>query len=388
MRKQNWFLWGIFILFTLGYVLYESGRPQPLDWSETFSAREKNPYGTYVLKQSLPYLFPAAQQKTARLPLVEELKQLPPGELITYIFVERNFEINPVEQDKLLNFVAAGNRVFIAALSVEDSLLACLNVSIAYTGNDSSWFMCPAWQEKKYAFRRAAMEFDLEKNFQGRVLGRNSRQQPVFIQVPYGKGTFWLNSDAIAFTNYWMLDSVGRDYSVKALSYLPDEGGTVIWDEYHTIQEERQTNFFQVLLRYPAIRNAFFLLLAGGILYVLFRAKREQRPIPVLYPYENKTLEFVSAVSGLYYRQKNHSAIARKYIGFLLEEIRSRYQLRTDLPDARFIRMLAECAHAAEEEVAKSVRLMAQLQEKEEVGEDELKVLVKSIEKWWKKEKQ
>ena len=37
---------------------------------------------------------------------------------------------------------------------------------------------------------------------------------------------------------------------------------------------------------------------------MLFRARREQRPIPVIHPPENKMLEFIATVSSLYYKQK------------------------------------------------------------------------------------
>ena len=119
-----------------------------------------------------------------------------------------------------------------------------------------------------------------------------------------------------------------------------------------------------MIFRYPALKWAYILLILGAILYVLFRTKREQRPIPEIRPLENRTLEFVSVVSSLYYKQRDHVAIANKRINSFLEEVRYYYKLRTEELDSSFIDLL----------------LIIRIRKTEHVDEDQLRELVRYIE--------
>ena len=118
----------------------------------------------------------------------------------------------------------------------------------------------------------------------------------------------------------------------------------------------------------------------AAILYVLFRTKREQRPIPEIRPLENRTLEFVSVVSSLYYKQRDHTAIANKRINSFLEEIRYYYKLRTEELDSSFIDLLSERSGVARGSVEGLILLIIQIRKAERVDEGQLRELVKYIE--------
>ena len=110
------------------------------------------------------------------------------------------------------------------------------------------------------------------------------------------------------------------------------------------------------------------------------RSKREQRPIPVIRPLENRTLEFVSVVSSLYYKQKDHFAIANKRINSFLEEVRYYYKLRTEELDRGFIDLLSERSGVGRESVENLVNLIVRVRKAEHVNEEQLRELVKYIE--------
>jgi len=74
---------------------------------------------------------------------------------------------------------------------------------------------------------------------------------------------------------------------------------------------------------------------------MVFEAKRKQRVIPILPPLPNTSLEFVTTIGNLYYRNGNHKDIADKKIAFLLEQIRTRYKLRTNELDEAFFEALS-----------------------------------------------
>ena len=183
----------------------------------------------------------------------------------------------------------------------------------------------------------------------------------------------------MAFTNFFLLDSVNGDYYQKALSFLPPDAN-VVWDEYLKSGAEGQQTLFRVIFRYPALKWAYILLILGAILYVLFRTKREQRPIPEIRPLENRTLEFVSVVSSLYYKQRDHVAIANKRINSFLEEVRYNYKLRTEELDSSFIDLLSERSGVARGSVEGLIFLIIRIRKTEHVDEDQLRELVRYIE--------
>ena len=121
-------------------------------------------------------------------------------------------------------------------------------------------------------------------------------------------------------------------------------------------------------------------MLAGALCYVLFRARREQRPIPVIHTPENKMLEFIATVSSLYYKQKEHSAIALKLTDYFLGEVRTRYQLATDRLDEPFILGLSARSGVEEEDTRRLVQLITKIRTSRQVNETELRNLVQGTE--------
>lgn len=68
----------LIILFVIAimavYTGYEANKPQPIDWSPNFSISKKSPYGTYIIKDALPYLFPEGEVSFARMSVREQLR--------------------------------------------------------------------------------------------------------------------------------------------------------------------------------------------------------------------------------------------------------------------------------------------------------------------------
>ena len=81
----------LIILFVIAimavYTGYEANKPQPIDWSPNFSISKKSPYGTYIIKDALPYLFPEGEVSFARMSVREQLRVDRTPFLKTYFFV-------------------------------------------------------------------------------------------------------------------------------------------------------------------------------------------------------------------------------------------------------------------------------------------------------------
>lgn len=364
MKLKNILLIGLLVILSLLYTWYEANRPQPVDWSETYSPEDKIPYGTYIVHHSLLRLFPQSEIITSRLSVTEELDRFQAEHQGVYIFVSPLFDADPVQVTRLLDWVEGGNNLFIAAETIADTLLEVLSLKVEDVyGKDTTRFIFPDFSRKEYTFPTLTSGYFIRGDgFRGTILGvRSHNGQPDFLQLPYGDGQIWLNLNPRAFTNRWVLDTVNGDYYYKALSWIPDQKQTLIWDAYQTMGRLGEQTPLRVILRYPALRVALYLLLACGLLYVFFKAKREQRPIPVVRLPENKMLEFIAMVSSLYYRQSEHSAIALKQIDFFLGEVRRRYYLPTDRLDDHFILLLSERSGVAAEETKELITLILKI---------------------------
>src|SRR5436305_15122600 len=67
-------------------------------------------------------------------------------------------------------------------------------------------------------------------------LGQVNDRYSNFIAVPYGKGTFYLHSDPIAFTNYQLKDEHHLAYAEKVFSYL--QPANIYWDDFSKIPKQ------------------------------------------------------------------------------------------------------------------------------------------------------
>lgn len=275
--------------------------------------------------------------------------------------------------------VEGGGALFVSAEFIPDTLYSYVGVSgMKRIQNGKDYLR--GFEDKGYPFRATHRYFELKESFDGEVLGYvDTIKNPNFIRMNYGEGVIYLHSNPMAFTNFFLLDSVNGDYYQKALSFLPPDAN-VVWDEYLKSGAEGQQTLFRVIFRYPALKWAYILLILGAILYVLFRTKREQRPIPEIRPLENRTLEFVSVVSSLYYKQRDHVAIANKRINSFLEEVRYNYKLRTEELDSSFIDLLSERSGVARGSVEGLIFLIIRIRKTEHVDEDQLRELVRYIE--------
>lgn len=385
MRRKNTLFIGGLLLLSFFYTWYEATRPQPLDWSVRYLPTEKNPYDTYIVKRSLDWIFPSSKIISTRQPLMEQLGKLPDGVPVSYIFINGHFRLNPVERKSLLEFVSRGNLVFVASGFTLDSIWSCLGTEqVAVYESQNHRFILSGLSGRKYGLDKSGGSyFTFEKDFKQQTLGvfeHEHKERPDFIKIPYGRGEFFFNLNPKAFTNYFVLDSLDGDYYYKALSFLPDRGGIVVWDENQTLGMEESDTPLRVIFQHPALRWALYLLLFGGLMYALFSMKREQRPVPVIRPYENRMLGFIAAVSSLFYKQKSHRQIALKRIDFFMERVRGRYLLRTDVLDESFIKQLSVLSGNDVRKIAGLVDFIKAIRKAGEVTGDELKRLVKEIE--------
>ena len=282
--------------------------------------------------------------------------------LKNYIIVNTSFEPGATDARALLDFVQKGNCAFIAAQVITGILADTLNLKIkigafeegfssedlgAKANKDSLSLMLLntnlKFHGKKYWYRNGSVTgyFASFDTLATTVLGENSSKQACFIKVKFGNGYFLISSTPLAYTNYNLLLADNSEYISSTLSYLPVLD--TYWDEYYKNYNVKEgSNQLSFITRQPPLYWAYYIALFGGIVYILFEAKRRQRIIPIVKPPKNSTVEFVSTIGRLYFQNGSHVDIASKSIYYFLEHIRAKYYLNTTVFDQAFILKLSE----------------------------------------------
>ncbi|MFV0467662.1 MAG: DUF4350 domain-containing protein [Dysgonomonas sp.] len=357
------------ILVTLVFVglLYLVKKNKPVDWSPTFVNIQKNPYDTYIPYHLLKDVFPTGKVRSTRLLPYNELQDMIYIEdddsvsynidsASVYVFINKEFELQNLDLDYLLDFVYFGGNVFISAEKFGQNLTDSL--SLTMNNGLSPWMLSQRdtiktnhyltdVKDKTYQFSSIMFNSYFvqlpDSLYNCRILGyAGNKENVTFVEMEYGDGKFYLNTNPVAFTNVTMLDSAQYDYAFRCLSYLP-RNSSVIWDES---QKEYPFDYgkdtpFQVILRYPPLKMAFIVTLIGFALFMLFRSKRSQRIIPVVKPPANTSVEFLDTISNLYYINKDYRSIAEYRYNFFLDTVRKKYYLKTERIDDDFVKSLS-----------------------------------------------
>jgi len=203
-----------------------------------------------------------------------------------------------------------------------------------------------------------------------------------FIEVKVGKGAIYYHLNPIAFTNYYMLQPGKENYIAESLSYLND--GPIYVDNYGKSGKRVITSPMRFVLSQDALRWAWYLMLTTIIVYFLFRAKREQRAIPVVKPLENSTVSFTRTIGNLHFQSNDYTGIIHKKINFFLERVRTTLYLDTTKLDEPFIKKLAVKASKPLEETTTLVNNIKLLRHDGPHNEAQLKQLSARLEAFLK----
>jgi hypothetical protein len=166
-----------------------------------------------------------------------------------------------------------------------------------------------------------------------------------FITIKYGKGMFYLHANPIVFANYNLLSEKKINYAELTLSHLPNT--QTYYDEYSKKYNGSNNAFnnsespMKYIFSQPELKWAYYLVVALLLLFILFRAKRKQKIIPVLKSNTNTSLEYVQTIGHLYFQTGEHKKIALQKMKVFLAFVRSRYRIQTQYLDAGFSQQLS-----------------------------------------------
>jgi len=368
----------------------ELQKPKPINWFESYVATHKLPYGTYVLYNELPQLFPNSKIEKVTIPPYLFLKDSTING--TYLFIDKGFNFSKSELNKFLKFVSRGNQVLIATHGINIDTLHLKTKLLHSTAlKESPYFTLvnKTFKGKEYYFDRPFNNFVFKEvdTLATTVLGKtglvNQKNERVarginFIKYKYGKGSFLFSTYPEAFINYTLLKSPNQEYTAAVLSYL-DNPKNIYWDAYYKTGKSQISSPLYYVLSQKSLKTAYYLLLAGVLVFVLFGGKRLQRIIPIITPLKNQTLAFTYTVAGMYFKKEAHKTIASHKIRYFLKEIREKYQLNIDIYKNNFAQVLALKLGKNREEIEKAIAFIKQIESQTEVSKEELVILNKYI---------
>lgn len=374
------------------------------DWNENYKEKQKSPFGNYVIYNEAANLLDGQKVELLEKHIYDHLLFYIYDDVVdekkNYVIIKSsNYKRTNQGEKQLLDFVSKGNTAFLALNSFSDSL----QIKLGFTTNNldkkvrnihrlkelkgTFYLKNDAFLKTKFTFdRNIRRNYFLQYNDTiTTVLGTievGGEQVPNFIKIAHGKGSVLLHTQPIAFTNYNLLNG-NEAYAANVFSYIPNN--PTLWDPlirsstYDDRLDEEQPSIFSFFLAHQTLTWFLLVSLAGVVLFMVFNARRKQRPIPVIEPLKNSTVEFTQTIANLYLKEQDHKNLVDKKIAYFLEKIRSKYLLNTTNLNKDFIDKLAAKSGNDINRTKYLINTIILLNKKIECTEEELLVLHKMI---------
>lgn len=412
MKGSRWFIL-IMVLFLAVMFLVEYNLPKKFVWNPTFSRHDYQPFGCAVFDDVLASSWPEDYYLSDWT--FYNFENDSTDEPLAILAVAQRLKFSETDRNAILRLAERGNKVILAATAF--SLSDTLGYDMFYT-----WFR--ASELKKYvgavnvrdslywlpdsatAYPAAIFEFYpqlcnvyftkydslsvplAERGSEQLRLKKDSVELsaevtaagPVALRRPVGKGEIVLVSTPLLFTNYGMLDKNNAAYIFRLLSSAQDL--PLYRTEAYNKSEYEQRSPFRYFLSQPALRWGLYLTVITLVLFMIFTARRGQRPIPVIRQPENKTLEFTELIGTLYFQKKNHADLVRKKFTYFAENLRRGIQVdvEEDGDDALLCRKIANKTGMEAEKIATLLaRLRPVIKGERNVSEQEMKGYIEGM---------
>lgn len=328
--------------------------------------------------------------------------------VMNYLFVAKDINLDDTSAEYLLTFVAEGNTAFISSHSFPEMLLDTLQTELKYDYyapvelNDSTGIK-GITKPEEYTFTLANsnidnQEYKFDKGVESiyfseldsattTVLGYQKLRKVKkinFIKVAYGNGFFYLHTQPHAFTNYYLLGKSSQ-YAASVLSYITAD------DIYFNVQNDANYQTTDNALRFvfsqPTLKKAWLLAIVGIVIFMIFKAKRKQRIIPIIEKLPNTSIQFAQTIGNLYFQEQQPEALVRKKILFFLEYVRNTYLLNTQNLNDDFKKKLQSKTGIPQIEINRLVDYIIKLNNKKDIKESYLVLLHQMLENFYQKSK-
>jgi len=397
MKKSGIYI--VLIVVILGLLMVaEYNKPKEINWYPSFASHHKLPYGTKILNELLEKKFGKNIVQVTRPPFeyVSSNKDMKG----TYFFLNNSVAFDDAELDRLLEWTAVGNNLFIASQGFADNILdkLDLDLGVLYGGDGTNMehdfyhnLVNPNVRtEKASVFGKdyTTTFFDEIDTLKTTVLGVVDNNKEIstknanIIKVPYEEGEIILCAFPKAFTNYFLLEKeVNKDYAAGLLSYL-DEDRSIYMDNHYKTGKTFYTSPMHIFLSAKELKWAYYIVIIGSLFYVIFEGRRKQRAVKVVTPLKNQTLTFTRTIADMYFENGRQKEIAEHKIGFFMDYVRSTFYVNTLEKNDDFYNNVASRSMHTKKETKKIFNYLDSIMQKHSITDLELIKLNKTIEQF------
>lgn len=330
----------IFVVVMIILALLDVNKSGSTDWRKNFELDKKTPFGLFVFNNEVKHLLKNKLKKTTASPYDYFKKN---DSLQRNILIVQS-EIDLESWAKILQKIESGSDALIIAEDFHPEVADSLGFSVV----TSSFRLQNIIRLTERKFYRDSIIIDRAPTNQGFAFIQKNHQilgnaqfdggKVNFIKINKGKGHLYLLAEPLVLTNYYLLKPGNERYVEDVFSYLPDRETVWFLGDNGTATESRSPLNF--ILSKPALRYAWYLLLGGLLLFVIFNAKRKQRIIPILEPLKNKSVEFVKSISNLYLQEGDFHDMMAKKAHYFLSRVRTDLLINTQTLDENFAETL------------------------------------------------
>jgi hypothetical protein len=372
--------------------------------TETFAKADKNPFGGFIAYSQLESMYPRNSIRDKRQSFNKTWNDITDTAAL-YVCMAPSLYLNEDEVTAMLNYVHAGNTLFIAANRIDAELLKKIDSKQSsfpqphFFGFDSVRNTATATSDTNYDYFYFPFKsaFTYTDTVFTKTLGVNDFGAPNFIMYYHGHGKLILHCEPRAFSNYFLLKKDNYKYMQQAFSFTNSYPDHIYWDDYYrklTMRRSRSnsdddddSNFSSLseIMKHPPLKWAFWLSLLALLLYILFAAKRRQRIVEIVKPNENTTVTFTETIGRLYLQKKDNKNIAEKMITYFNEQVRNTYFVNTNNINDDFIIMLSRKSGVEKEQVEILYRTIQNINNSVQVTDYQLLSLNQQIQQFNKK---
>jgi hypothetical protein len=323
----------LFLVIAILLGILELNKKEVIDWRKNFDMNQKSPFGLFVFNKEINSLLNNEVTKSDISPYSYYTKntKVEPQNILLI-----NQNLDKSSTDKILNEVNKGSDALIFSEDFPKNLQSELKFLITNVNDGDKNVL----KLTDITFKNDSISIDKFPSVNGfydlkrthQILGKSDINKyelsANFLKINLGKGHIYLHTEPLILTNYYLLKPQNKKYIEDIFSYLPNP--KTIWF-VNTKSEENASpkSPLSFILANPALRDAWYLLLFGLFLFVIFNVKRKQRIVPIIEPLENKSVEFIRSIGNLYLQEGDFHDMMAKKSQYFLHRVRLELMIET-----------------------------------------------------------
>ena len=339
---------GIIVLILFLAFINLQPKKKPINWKATFSKTDKIPFGTYVLYEELKTWTPdnaitrlTDSQFFAGLDTDSDSTEtafLNDSVPTNLILIRPEFYIYTYEEERLLEYISEGNTVFISSTVFPYHFFNLIDTNITMEYDYSSAPVhITTHKQDSIIFPKGKFEHSFRDSLEtyetySYTKHTNGEFHSGLIKIPVGEGQLILHNFPYALTNYYLLheNEAYRTHVSEILNMFPKQKTywvTTPVRDYNNERGNSDKGLLDIIRQIPSLFSAWKLLLIGLLVYALFKAKREQRFIPIIPELKNASKDYIKVIANLHHEEKNYLNLVHKKMLYFFDQLKSNHHI-------------------------------------------------------------